>query len=136
MEAINSLAKNTFALLSVELGYSIDELFNYLLTGYNPDNKFTKTRLEISDLSVELNKRQIELHSNEEKPTEEQVTQLATRITQQLTSTLLSEGRSVTHWEGASPIVEQSGIIVTGTNYNRESILWLHDTVGYAVILN
>lgn len=136
MDTINSLVKNTLALLSVEFDCSIDELFNFLLTGYDPETKFSKTRLEILDVSMKINKRQVELHAKDEQITDEQVEQLAARVTQQLTSTLLSEGRNVNQWEGATPIAEHACLFVTGNTFNVENVIWLHNTVGYAVLLN
>jgi len=136
MDAITSLVKNTYALLSVDLNVSIDELFNYLLTGYNPEEKFTQSRLDILDIAMKLTSRQIELHARDEDLNDEQITQLSARVTQQLTSTLLSEGRNVTHWEGASPIAEGACLFATGKLFGVETIMWLHDTVGYAVLLN
>jgi hypothetical protein len=136
MDAITSLVKNTYTLLSVELNTTVDELFNYLLTGHDPETKFTKSRLDVLDLSLQLNARQIELHAKDEQLTSEQINELAARVTQQLTSILLSEGRNVVNWEGASTIAKHACLFVAGDKYNRETVLWLHDVVKYAVLLN
>jgi len=136
MEAITGLVKNTYALLSVELGVEVDELFNFLLTGHDPETKFTKTRLDVLDLSLQLTRKQIDLHTKDEKLTDEQVNELSARVTQQLTSTLLSEARRVIQWEGATPIAEQACLFVTGKNFDPEIIIWLHNVVNYAVLLN
>lgn len=130
-----TLVKENLMLLSVELNVTVDELYNFLLTGYDPSTKFTKTRLEILETSSQLTKRRFELDPSEEKPTDEQIDAICSKISSQLTSVLLAEGKDVVRWDGATPIVENAGLFVNGTSYDIDTIVWLHRVVKYAVLL-
>ena len=111
------------------------ELFNYLLTGYNPEEKFTRTRVNLLEELTEINKHQLRELKTEQLD-EEKIEAFAKRITQSCTSALLSDGIDIPQFEGATPIVEEACLMVTGTKYNPEAVIWLHKVVGYGILLH
>jgi len=115
----------------------VSELYNYVLTGYNPDSKFTESRAEILGQLKDEIKQIITngLKDNDAEITEERIEQSAFGFTNQFMNIYLNENQTfpIQQWEGATPIVDDSCVVIVGT-YDVDVIEWLRK-IGYNVLL-
>ncbi len=116
----------------------VSEMYNYVLTGYNPESKFTESRSELLAQLSEVIRQIIvdSLKDNEdENITEEKIEQSAIGFTNQFMNIYLNENKTfpIQQWEGATPVVED-GCVVVNEDFYVEVIEWLR-RIGYNILL-
>lgn len=114
----------------------VSDLYNYILTGYNPDERFTNTRTELLTQLCSIVKQIITDGLPEDSDiTEEKIEQSAVGFTNQFINIYLNEKVTfpIHQWEGATPVIED-GCILIHESYDTDMIEWLRK-VGYNVLL-
>ena len=117
----------------------VSELYNYVLTGYNPDSKFTEGRSEmlsqLSDVIKQILVDSLKGNKDAEEITEEKIEQSAIGFTNQFMNIYLNENKTfpIQQWDGATPIVED-GCVVVNEDFDVDVIDWLRK-IGYNVLL-
>lgn len=116
----------------------VSDFYNYILTGHNPDEMFMDSRTCLLERLCSIIKRIITDGLNDasdrEKITEEKIEQSAFGFTNQFLSIYLNENTFHIHrWEGATPLVEDSCVIIY-EKYDTDVVNWLR-TIGYNILL-
>ena len=116
------------------------ELYNFILTGYNPDDKFSTdddSRMQLLTALSEIIKDTLTQIIPVEEQKEEVIEKALQRVVGSVLGVYISEGVTtpVHQWDGATIVTKNSVLIVSGNVYDEPTVSWLHKTVGYTVLL-
>lgn len=135
-QLISHIFGTTSYMLSKECNTVVDTplLVNYILSGYNPEDKIVKSRLDVAGMLADVAEHELtKMIQDKEK---DEIEKLAKLIVNKGIGVLIGSGCEIFKHDNPSPLIDGAGVCIEGTDYEDWVPIWLHKTVKISIILS